>query len=171
MDFYETVNTRHSVRGYRNDPVAPEIINRIGEAVRMAPSACNRQPWKFLIVGNRALREKICEVYTAPWLKEAPFIIVALGDSENCWKRFDGEPIVNVDVAIAMEHLVLAAAAEGLGTCWVCAFEVEKMNRVLGITSPWNVVAISQLGYATDAEEAAPRRPHKNTEEVFQVIL
>ena len=137
------------------------------EAVRRAPSACNRQPWRFEIVFKRELREAIGACYPKPWLLEAPAIVVALGNKETCWKRPEGTPSVEIDLGIAMEHLVLAAAAEGLGTCWICAFEKARLNAVMGVEAPWSAEAVSPLGYG-----AAPPRElqYKKTDEIFRVV-
>jgi nitroreductase len=167
MEFYDVVKSRRSIRGYKSDAIAEETLERIAEAVRLAPSACNMQPWSFRVVLNDEMRKKICECYSAEWLKEAPAIAVVLGNNEACWNRLEGDPIVSMDVGIVMEHFVLAAAAEGLGTCWICAYDVEKMNKALGIISPWSVYAISPLGYANAEPGELSRKP---IEELFKVI-
>ncbi len=148
MDFYDVIATRRSIRGYKPDAIPDAALRRIGEAINLAPSACNRQPWKFLIVLNPEIRSRIGEVYRQPWLKEAPAVVLALGNAEACWKRIEGTPIIDVDIAIAMEHMVLAATAEGLGTCWICAYDKARMNQAAGVAAPWEVLAISPLGYA-----------------------
>ena len=104
MEFYDVVKARRSIRGYKSDPVPEDALKRIAEAVSLAPSACNIQPWSFRIVLNPELRRKMCEVYTAPWLAEAPAIAVVLGNADVCWKRLEGEPIIPVDIGIVMEH-------------------------------------------------------------------
>ena len=167
MEFYDVVKARRSIRGYKNDPVPEDALKRIAEAVSLAPTACNIQPWSFRVVVNPALLKKICAVYSAPWLAEAPAIAIALGNSGVCWKRLDGEPIIPVDIGIAMEHLVLAAAAEGLGTCWICAYDMAKMNKVLNILQPWNAYAITPLGYANVPPDKIKR---KAVDDVFKII-
>jgi len=167
MEFYETVKQRRSIRGYRSEPVPAAALERIGEAVRLAPSACNRQPWLFRVLVKSELREKVCGVYTQTWLREAPAIVVALGNQDECWKRLEGTPSTDIDIGIAMEHLVLAAAAEGLGSCWICAFDRKKMADALGIMTPWSVVAITPLGYAKAAPQQLQR---KSLREIFAVI-
>lgn len=167
MEFYDVVKARRSIRGYKSDPVPEDALKKIAEAVSLSPSACNIQPWSFRIVVNPVLRRKICAVYTAPWLAEAPAIAIALGNADVCWKRLDGEPIIPVDIGIAMEHLVLAAAAEGLGTCWICAYDVAKMNKVLNILPPWNAYAITPLGYANVQPDKIQR---KAVDDVFKII-
>ena len=93
--------------------------------------------------------------------------MVALGDRQSCWHRLEGTPAVEIDLGIAMEHLVLAAAAEGLGTCWICAFAKAELDKVMQVAAPWSVEAISPLGYA-----AAPPREqtYKDLDAIFQVV-
>ncbi|OGV34346.1 MAG: hypothetical protein A2020_04685 [Lentisphaerae bacterium GWF2_45_14] len=167
MEFYDVVKKRRSVRAFKNDPICEKSLARIAQSLQDAPSACNIQPWKFQIVFNQELRNKIYSCYTRPWLKEAPAIIVALADMDKCWKRLDGRPIADMDIGIAMEHVVLAAAAENLGTCWICAYNVEEMDRSLEIRQPWTVLAISPLGYAASAPAPINRKP---ITEIFEVI-
>lgn len=167
MEFYEVIKSRRSVRAYTDKAIPGDVLDRIGEAVRLAPSACNIQPWSFRIVLNNELRQKIASCYSREWLRQAPAIVLALGNSEECWKRLDGKPIIDMDIGIVMEHLVLAAAAEGLGTCWVCAYDVERMNKVMNIVSPWSILAVSPLGYP--AETPAPIK-RKEISGLFQVL-
>jgi nitroreductase len=166
MDFYNVIEKRRSVRAYKPEPVDPEALKRIGEAVRLAPSACNIQPWTFRVILDERKRRKICEVYTREWLAQAPAIVLAIGNTEKAWKRPDGNNIVDIDIGIAMEHFVLAATAEGIGTCWICAYEIGKMNKAAGILPPWSVLAISPLGYPADAK-APPEK--KKMDELFRV--
>jgi nitroreductase len=167
MDIYGAMRARRSVRAYLDRPLDPAALARIGEAVNLAPTACNRQPFTFRVVLDAALRERIAGVYRQPWLRQAPAIVLAIGNRDQAWKRPEGESIVAVDVAIAMEHLVLAAASEGLGTCWICAYDMAQMNRAAGILAPWEVVAISPLGHPADDQPSPARKP---LGEVFQVI-
>lgn len=167
MDFYDVIKNRRSIRSYKSDPVPQEALQRIAEAVYFAPSACNMKPWKIKLVTDPELRAKIAANYTQSWLAEAPAIAVIMGNDKQCWQRFEGDPIVQVDVGIAMEHLVLAATAEGLATCWICAYEIEKMNATLDVKDSWNVLAISPLGYS----DATPKDvPHKDINKIFEII-
>lgn len=167
MEFYDVLRARRSIRAFDGSREVPEAaLERIMKAVQCAPSACNRQPWRFEIVFNRELREKIGNCYPKTWLLAAPAIIVVLGDYSSCWKRLEGTPSVEIDIGIAMEHLVLAAAAEGLSTCWVCAFEKARLNQVMNVKAPWSVEAISPLGYGTGAPQGLPYKP---VDEIFKV--
>ncbi len=167
MDFYEVLEKRSSVRKYTDQTISDKVLNKIGKAVQLAPSACNKQPWKFLIIFDQATKDKICKCYSRGWLAQSPAIVVALGNNEEAWKREGTTPITDIDVAIAMEHLVLAASAEGLGTCWICAYEKAELNKALEINQPWDVIAISPLGYP--AEGAIKHIPKKNIEDIFEV--
>jgi len=165
MNFYETVAARRSVRNYRPTPVGPDKLARLWEAVRLAPSACNMQPWRFLLVKSDLMRARISRVLQ-PWVLTAPLVVVALGSRKTAWRR-DHQSYHEVDVAIAVEHLVLAAAAEGLGTCWICAFDREAMSRALGLDPEWDPVAATPLGYPDDP---SPRTPRKAVSEIVREI-
>ena len=159
MDFYEAVRTRRSVRKYKPIPVEKEKMDRIFEAVRQAPSACNMQPWRFLRVKSPAMRLKL-EPILQPWAVNAPELIIALGNRKTAWQR-DGDSVHAIDVAIAFEHLVLAAAAEGLGSCWICAFNRNKASLALQLPPEWEPVAITPLGYADESTEQPERKTLK----------
>jgi nitroreductase len=166
-DIYAVMRRRRSVRAYQETPISEEALARLGEAVNLAPTACNRQPFTFRVVLNAEIRTRIAGIYPQPWLAQAPAIVLAIGNRDQAWKRPEGDSIVAVDAAIAMEHLVLAAAAEGLGTCWICAYDMARMNQAAGILPPWEVVAITPLGHPADPRPQPPRKP---VAEVFQVI-
>lgn len=159
MDFYDVIAKRCSVRGYQSTSVPEDVLQRLWEAVRAAPSACNFQPVRFLVLASESGRRIACTCYTQSWLAEAPLVVVALGNRETAWKRFDGTSAHSIDVSIALEHLVLAAAAEGLGTCWVCAFDQARLARGLGLAPEWEAVALTPLGYPAAMPAPKPRKP------------
>ena len=158
MDLYEAIKNRRSVRNYKSTPIPQEKLDRIWEAVRWAPSACNIQPWLFLMVQSPAKRELLKKALRQDWVFTAPWVIVGLGNRKTAWQR-DGQSIHEVDVAIATEHLVLAAAAEGLGTCWVCAFDRPAVHRALNLPPEWDPVVLTPLGYPDDPNTRTPRKP------------
>ncbi|MCP3966259.1 MAG: nitroreductase [Lentisphaerae bacterium] len=173
MNFYDVISNRRSVRSYKSDSISDDILNRIAEAVNCAPSACNLQPWRFEIILNTELRTKItecCACFGNEWMQydAAPAIVVVIGDKEKCWKRPDEKtPIVEVDAAIAMDHFVLAAAAEELGTCWICAYQMDWLNHILGIEENEYAVALSTLGYPVEHPKKSMRKP---LDDVFKII-
>jgi len=163
MDFYEVIRTRRSIRSYKPDPVPDDVLTRILEAARIAPSGSNRQPWKFIVVRDEELKRRLAiACHNQMFIAEAPVVIVACGYNIH-WNRgeYMGDLSMLVDVSIAFTHLILAARAEGLGTCWIGSFSNEEVKRILGIPKDVNVVAITPLGYPRDEDfgEPGPRKP------------
>jgi len=168
MDFHDVITARRSIRNYSDRPVPADALKRIAEAARLAPTACNRQPFKILAVRNAALRAAICAACPQRFLPEAPVILVALGDMKQAWKRTgDDHSLVEVDLGIVFEHVILAATAEGLASCWVCAYERKRLDAALKLKEPWSALALSPLGYAS---EPAPPIGRKPVEELFEII-
>ena len=168
MEFYDVIGKRRSIRSYKPDAVPDEALRRIGEAVRSAPTACNRQPFKILAVRNPEMRAAICAACPQRFLPEAPVILVALGNPKEAWRRAgDDHSIIEMDLGIVLEHAILAATAEGLASCWVCGYDLKKMNEALKVEAPWSALALASLGYA--AAEAAPLQ-HKPEEDIFEIV-
>ena len=136
MEYTDLIRTRESVRNYDpNRPVPKEILKKILDAGRMAPSACNYQPWKFLIISSSAILEKVRACYQHDWFKDAPNILVVLGLRDQAWNRsYDGYNSVETDAAIAMTHIILAAENEGVGTCWIAAYNPALLKEDLILT-------------------------------------
>lgn len=167
MEFYDVIGKRRSIRSYKPDPVPDEALRRIGEAVRSAPTACNRQPYKMWIVRNPEKRAALAKVYAQKWFAEVPAIAVIAGRESEAWRRLEGDTIVNVDAAIAMEHFMLAATAEGLGCCWICAFRRAEADKALGLDPEYHAVALSPLGYPAAEPGPFSRKP---LSELFEVV-
>lgn len=165
MEFYEVVRRRLSVRAYKPDPIPDEVLNRIIEAGRLAPSAKNYQPWKFIVVRDPAVRAALVPACRGQkFIAEAPVVICGCAVEEQVWKGMGGYWSAEaVDLAIALEHMILAATAEGLGTCWIGAFVEADVKNVLGIPSGVKPIALTPIGYP--AREASPR-PRKPIEEI-----
>jgi nitroreductase len=159
MEFYEVIRGRRSVRAYRDEPVEEQKLQRVLEAARLAPSAANRQPWHFYVIRDGSLRDALLQAYSQQWLADAPVVICACARPSEAWHRSDGKSYADVDVSIAMEHLVLAAAAEGLGTCWIGAFKPEKLREVLDIPPELEPVALTPLGHPAQQPEPRARKP------------
>ncbi len=156
MKFLELAKKRFSTRKYSTQPVEKEKLDYVLEAGRVAPSAANYQPWYFVVITDSAVREQMWEVYLRPWFKDAPVYIVLCADHRTSWKRSDGKDHADVDVSIAADHMTLAAADVGLGTCWICNFDAKKCSQVLGSPESIEPVVILSLGYPLDA--ANPER-------------
>ena len=147
MDFMEVVKTRRSIRRYKPDPVPDEILTQILETARIAPSAGHHQPWHFIVVKDPETKKKL-EI--SSWAVEAPVVIVGCGDVDVSSRWY------MVDFAIAFEHIVLAAANFGLGTCWMGKLGIDgTIKQVLNIPEHIKVVAVTPLGYP--AETPGPK--------------
>lgn len=161
LDFYEVIRTRRSMRSYKPDPVPDDVLRKVLDAARIAPSGSNRQPWKFIVIRDEALKERLVPLAGGQkFIAEAPIVIVACGSNINYNRGgYMGGMSVLVDVAIAFDHLTLAARAEGLGTCWIGSFDNSAIKELLKIPPEVNIVAVSPLGYARDAfSETGPRK-------------
>jgi len=171
MDVIEAIRVRRSVREYSGRPIPVDVMERMEEALRLAPSACNYQPWKFVLVTDPSLRAQIAEAANNQrWMAGAPVIVVGVGFPDRAYKRMGGRGnSVDVDVAIALDHLTLAAAAEGLGTCWIGAFDEQEVKGLLNVPAGGKVVALTPLGYPARPDLIHPVEPRKRKppEDVF----
>ncbi len=166
MDFYEVIKKRRSVRKYKPDPIPDDVLKRILEAGRIAPSAKNIQPWKFVVIKNPENKKRIAEACRGQhWVADADVIVCGCALEKIAWGRMGGYmSSFAVDLAIAMDHIILAAANEGLGTCWIGAFEEKKVKELLNIPEDVRVVALTPIGYP--AEEPKDRG-RKDFKEIF----
>ena len=160
MDIYEAIKRRTSVRGYRPTPVEEEKLTRILDAARLAPSGKNGQPWTFVVVRDPATRNKLVDACKGQaFVGEAPVVICVCGSEELAYQKMGGYwNSLPVDIGIAVEHLMLAAAAEGLGTCWIGAFVEEEVRKLLHIPSGVKIVALTPVGYPSEEHSFRPRK-------------
>jgi len=164
LDVLRAIRTRRSITNYENRPVEKEKLQNVLEAARLSPSATNGQPWGFVVVTDPEVKERLRASYSRDWFVTAPVIIIACAVPEEAWVRHDGEEYWKVDVTIAMQDLTLAAWEEGLGTCWIGAFDEEQAKRALGIPEDVRVFAMTPLGYP--AEEKGPVADRKPLQEI-----
>jgi nitroreductase len=175
MTLDEILQTRRSVRGYTSQTVKEEDIKVIFEAARVAPSACNSQTWRFIAVTDRALIQKIAQEGMRPvvrnaWIETAPLIIIGCSQLDILANRvgslITGIEYYQVDLGIAMEHLVLKATELGLGTCWIGWFKEKKIKEVLEIPKTIKVLALLTVGYPKDNETTSVKK-RKPLGEIF----
>ncbi len=151
MKFIELAKIRYSCRKYDGKQIEEDKLNQVLEAGRLAPSAVNFQPWKFVVIRESVNLDKIRSTYHREWFASAPCVIVALGDHEQSWKRkSDGKDHCDIDVAIALDHMTLQATDVGLATCWVCNFDKQKLMEVLKLPQNLEPVALLPIGYPVD---------------------
>jgi nitroreductase len=155
MEVFEAVQRRRSVRAYTKTPVPEEKLGRILEAARLAPSAENIQPWYFVVVTDHEKRKQIAKGgIFARFLEGSPVVIVGCGDRKASPKWYE------IDVAIAMQNMVLAATAEGLGTCWVGSFDEGLLKKLLKIPEHFSVVALLTVGYPREKLDLTKKIAH-----------
>jgi nitroreductase len=158
MELYEAIQKRYSVRAYQDKPVEQGKLDRILEAARLAPSGGNRQPWKFVVVRDAQTRQKLASACNDQgFVATAPVVIGGVGvqPDRTMGCQVPGDP---VDVAIAMEHIALAAAAEGLGTCWIGAFHQDQVRELLGVPKKAKVIEVMTLGHPADQPRPKKRK-------------
>ena len=154
MDTLQSIFERRSIRKFKPEGIPEEELKQILEATRQAPSAANRQPWHFVVVGDPEQKRRVAEACNGQmWMADAAYIIVACGLPEVSEKWY------RVDVAIALENMVLAAKALGYGTCWIGAFRPDDVKAVCALPANVEVVACTPLGVPDIAPEARQRKP------------
>jgi len=165
MSVLKVIQKRRSVRKYKKDPIPEDVLQRVLEAARLAPSGKNYQPWKFIVVQNEELKEKLARASAEQFfMAEAPIIIVGCGFPDDSYSSM-GRYMKSwpVDVTIALEHLILQAAEEDLGTCWIGSFEEEEVKSILNVPENARVLALTPLGYP---DETTPYRGRKRLDEI-----
>jgi nitroreductase len=156
MAFLELVRQRRSVRKYRPDPVPAAQLDYVLEAARLAPSWGNGQCCSYLVVTDERVRHELAKAGN-DWIAQAPVIIVVCADPKQSGMKGD-QPYYMLDAGISMEHLVLAAAEQGLGTCWIGWFDEEIARQALGVPEGIRIVASTPLGFPDEETEARPRK-------------
>jgi len=159
MKFLELAEKRYSVRAYKPDPVEEDKLNQVLEAARLAPTAVNFQPFQLIVIHTAGREAELNRIYKRDWFVQAPLVICICGIPGQGWVRRDGKNYTEVDVAIAMDHLILAATDAGLGTCWVAAFDATAAREVLGLPDDVEPMAFTPLGYPADEPGPKKRKP------------
>jgi nitroreductase len=159
VDVFTAITERYSVRGYKPDPVSDEDLAKVLEAARQAPTAANRQPFRIIVMHTQGREEELGRIYARKWLTQAPLVLAFVVIPGEAWRRMDDKPYDEVDATIAMDHLVLAATALGLGTCWIAAFDPAAAREVLGLPDDVEPIAFTPLGHPDKARAQTGRRP------------
>ena len=160
MDVFEAIRTRRSIRKYTDKKIEKEKLDKILEAGRLSLSANNQQPYCFVVVNDTNKIEQISSACNQDW--QSPTMIITCASPREAWIRDDGEEIWKVDVAIALNNIVLSAWEEGLGTCWIAAFREDELKKVLGIPKEVRVISLATLGYPAVEKGPVTRRKSIN---------
>lgn len=158
MDFQDLIRARYSCRAYRPDPVEEEKLAAVLEAARLAPTAANRQAFRIFVIATRGRERDLARVYEREWFTQPPLVIGVAGLPGRNWTRRDGRNYVDVDCAIAMDHLILQAADLGLGSCWIAAFDPAAARQLLSLPPEMEPIAFTPLGYPADAPRPKTRQ-------------
>ncbi|NLM27811.1 MAG: nitroreductase [Clostridiaceae bacterium] len=163
MQFFDVVNSRGSIRSYKPDPVEPEKLNKILETVVKAPTARNMQAFKVIVVKTAGHEKELNKIYPPGWFVEAPYVLCVCAMKDVYEARKGHRDFSEIDAAIVMDHIVLAATALGLGTCWIGAFDPDAAREVLKLDSNLEPIIFTTLGYP---KEPAIKRQKKSVDEL-----
>jgi nitroreductase len=158
VEFQGVIETRYSVRAYMPQPVEQEKLERVLTAAQLAPTACNYQPFRLFVLQTAGREAQLRRVYRQDWFVQAPLVIAICTVEKEAWVRRDGKNYGDVDATIAMDHLILAAADVGLGTCWVAAFDPEEARSLLHVPAGVEPLAFTPLGYPADKPPVRKRK-------------
>jgi nitroreductase len=157
MTFLELAKRRYSVRAYRADPIEDDKLNAVLEAARLAPTAANRQPIRVLVIRTEGREEELKRIYGRDWFVQPPIVLCVCTVDDEAWvRRQDGRTSVDIDAAIVMDHMVMAATSLDLGTCWIAAFAPDAAREVLQLPDGVTPIVFSPLGYPAD--QPGPKR-------------
>jgi nitroreductase len=167
--FLELAKNRFSARAYKQAPVPENDLNYVLEAGRIAPSAVNYQPWYFLVLTDPEKLTKVHALYHREWFRTAPVVILLLADHRASWKRGeDGKNHSDIDIAIAADHMTLAATDRGLATCWVCNFEKKKTIELFDLPEYIEPIVFLPLGYPV--ENSDPNRHIEKRKKLDKIV-
>jgi nitroreductase len=157
MEFTDVVQRRYSVRAYKSQELTDGQVEKIIEAARLAPSASNRQEWRFIVVRDADKRKKLAAAaHDQGFVGQASAVVVACAVTDGHLMSC-GQLCYPIDVAIALEHIALAATDMGLGTCWIGAFDEKAVKQILGVPKEVRVVELMPLGYPADKQHPKTR--------------
>jgi len=159
MEFDRLIRERYSVRSYLPKLVEKDKLRKVLEAAVLAPTAANRQAFRIIVISTPGRQEELKRIYSKSWFTLAPYVICVCCLTSECWTRKDGKSYGDVDVAIVMDHLILAAADQWLGTCWIGAFDAKAAREVLNLPDDVQPVAFTPLGYPADKPGEKKRKP------------
>ena len=157
------------MRSYSAEPVSESQLEYILECARLAPSAVNLQPWRFIVVKSEAVRQQVQSCYKREWIAKAPLYIICVVRHQEEWVRRDGKRHGDIDIAIAAEHICMAATEQGLGSCWVCNFDATRLHELLGLEPDEEASVIVPIGHPA-AELEVPEKKRKEREAIISEL-
>lgn len=168
MNFIELAKSRYSVRKYQDKKVEPEKIQKILEAGRIAPTAANKQPQRFIVIKEE---EGFNKLKKAANTYSAPLVIITCSDHSVTWKRpFDGKDTADIDASIVTDHMMLQASELGLGSVWICYFDIEVLKKEFNLPKNLEPINILAIGYA-EGEAASPDRHSTQRKPIDELVI
>ena len=158
MDFNKLIEARYSSRSYTDELISDEDLRAVLDVARLAPTAANRQAFKLVVIHTAGREEELSRIYGREWFVTAPIIIAACGIPADNWTSQGGKSYVDVDVAIVMDHLILAAADRGLATCWIAAFDPAAIRDILELPDGVEPIVLTTLGHPADSGKPKLRK-------------
>ncbi|MDO5852113.1 MAG: nitroreductase family protein [Methanobacteriaceae archaeon] len=160
MDYFETIEKRYSVRGYLDKPVEKEKLEKILKAGQIAPTGVNKQEFKIFVIDSKKNKKQLEKIYGVEWFSQAPIVLCVASKPSKCWTRpWDGKQIYDIDATIVMDHMILAATALGLGTCYVGAFRRNAAIKLLNLDDEYEPILFTPLGYIDAKPRETTRKP------------
>lgn len=167
MEFDEVIETRRSVRSYRSDPIPDDVLERVLKGAQCAPSANNVQPWRYIVVKDEKTRKKIADIsFSQAFIGEAPVVVVCCAKNYHDSYSWIADHMFLVDSTISFDHLTLAARNEGLGTCWIGAFDHPQLKELLDVPAGYDIVVLTPLGYPKSSSAFKPTKNRKPLSEI-----
>ncbi len=164
MNFEELIHKRYSCRNYSPKPIQEDLLQKVLEAARLAPTAANRQPFQIIIIKTENKQEELMQIYDKDWFVQPPLILAVCSQPQMGWvrKKYDQQSYAAVDAAIVVDHITLQAADLGLGTCWIGAFDPQAARDFLKLPADVEPIAFTPLGYPMDQPGKKIRKPLKD---------
>ncbi|MDR1820464.1 MAG: nitroreductase family protein [Methanobrevibacter sp.] len=160
MEFFDVIENRYSVRGYKKDKVEKEKLDKILKAATIAPTGVNSQGFKVFVIGTEKNKEALKKIYAQNWFVEAPLVLCVVADKSKIWTRpWDAKNIADIDATIVMDHIILAATDLGLGTCYIAAFKKYEAIKFLNLSEEYEPILFTPLGYPSADRADRPRKP------------
>ena len=159
MEFLDVIKQRYSVRGFLDKPVEKEKLDYVLNAATIAPTGVNAQPFKVYVIDTKKYKDELGKIYAAKWFVEAPYVLCVVALKDKAWTRpWDMKNIADIDATIVMDHIILAATALGLGTCYIAAFKKYEAHKFLNLDETEEPILFTPLGYGNAEPRETPRK-------------
>lgn len=157
-NFLQLAKSRYSCRGYTQEPVSEKDLEYILEAARYAPTATNKQAFKIVVITPKKQTENLKKIYDREWFYDSPLVIAVFSSDQSWTRSYDNKNIQDVDASIVMDHITLAAADLGLGSCWICNFDPQGVRGLIDLPDDYTPLAFTPIGKPDDQGREKSRK-------------